>query len=479
MATFTEDWIGWIDHNVSTGCDKNGIFKILLDEGFTHQQIKKQMNFEPLGNAATIINPLRAQQEAQRNAAQNVNNAVNNKNQDIFFHNARKLDTNLVDLHVIDNFLNKEECDKIVKLIEKMKRPSLMVNHESKDSSFRTSSTCDLGELNDPFIAEIDQRICKMIGIDPSYSEPLQGQFYDVGQEFKAHTDYFEADETAHMANGRGQRTFTFFINLNDVEEGGTTYFPHLDYDHQPVMGSAIIWNNLLANGQGNHNALHQGCPIIKGTKAIITKWFRTGGRGPMLTKTPNEKVPNYTEVGFEKSRLPDDLFKKLTDFYQTNHDQHVEEFVDGDFINGKHLNGKKAKRAPSSLLDLTAELKKEVHDYMKPVLEEWADSELEPTYVYGIRTYHDTAKLKTHRDRLNTHIISCIINIHQDVVEDWPLQIEDNYYRKHSVILAPGEIVFYESARLDHGREIALKGKAFANIFCHFKPVGYVPPAS
>ena len=32
MATFTEDWIGWIDENVSTGCDKNGIFKILLDE---------------------------------------------------------------------------------------------------------------------------------------------------------------------------------------------------------------------------------------------------------------------------------------------------------------------------------------------------------------------------------------------------------------------------------------------------------------
>ena len=29
MATFTEDWISWIDHNVSTGCDKNGIFKII------------------------------------------------------------------------------------------------------------------------------------------------------------------------------------------------------------------------------------------------------------------------------------------------------------------------------------------------------------------------------------------------------------------------------------------------------------------
>lgn len=430
------------------------------------------MNFEPVAAVANIVNPLKAQEQAQQAANQSdIKGAVS---EDIFLPNALQLDSNLADVHVIDNFLNQDECARIIGLIEGMKRPSVMVNHEKKDSSFRTSSTCDLGQLNDPFVQEIDARICKMIGIDPSYSEPLQGQHYEVGQEFKPHTDYFEADETAHMDNGRGQRTFTFFINLNDVEEGGTTYFPKLDYDHQPRMGTAIIWNNLLPNGDVNYNTLHQGSPVLKGTKAIITKWFRSGGRGPMFTKTPNEKVQNYTAKGFEKSRLPADLYQRIIDFYHTHHDKHIEEFVDGDFINNAK---EKAKKAPSSLLDLPDELKQLVHDHMKPVLEQWADTELEPTYVYGIRTYHDGARLKTHRDRINTHIISCIINVYQDVDEDWPLQIEDNFYRQHSVILAPGEIVFYESARLDHGREIPLKGKAFANIFCHFKPVDYVPP--
>jgi len=473
MATFTEDWIDWINENVSVGCDKNGIFKILLDEGFTHQQIRKQMNFEPLENVASIVNPLRAKFEADRKKNQ-TKEVRHTQDQGIFLPNAEKLNSELADLYVIDNFLNQQECVKLVQLIEKMKRPSLMVNHDTKESTFRTSSTCDLGQLNDPFVAEIDNRICKMIGIDSSYSEPLQGQFYDVGQEFKAHTDYFEADETSQMANGRGQRTFTFFINLNNVEEGGITHFPQLDFDHQPVMGTAIIWNNLLPNDQGNFNTLHQGCPIIKGTKVIITKWFRTKGQGPMLTKTPNEKVQNYSTIGFAKSSLAAPLYKRISDFYHANHQSHVEEFVDGDFINGTQTTC-----APSSLLDLPSELKQAVHDHMKPALEEWANTRLEPTYVYGIRTYHDTAKLKTHRDRLNTHIISCIINIYQDVEEDWPLQIEDNYYRVHSVIMAPGEVVFYESARLNHGREIAMKGKAYANIFCHFKPVGYLSPCS
>ena len=32
-------------------------------------------------------------------------------------------------------------------------------------------------------------------------------------------------------------------------------------------------------------------------------------------------------------------------------------------------------------------------------------------------------------------------------VDEDWPLIIEDNYCRKHHVLLNPGEVIFYESA--------------------------------
>ena len=94
------------------------------------------------------------------------------------------------------------------------------------------------------------------------------------------------------------------------------------------------------------------------------------------------------------------------------------------------------------------------------------------PTFVYGIRIYEKGAVLSSHRDRLKTHIISAIINVDQKVDEEWPLVIEDNYYRKHQILLQPGEMVFYESARLVHGRPIPLKGKHFANIFCHFMPV-------
>ena len=110
----------------------------------------------------------------------------------------------------------------------------------------------------------------------------------------------------------------------------------------------------------------------------------------------------------------------------------------------------------------------------MKPMLEAWCNKELAPTYVYGIREYQDKAVLKSHRDRIETHVISVIINVDQEVNEDWPLVIEDNYYRTHHIILKPGDVVFYEGARLRHGRPVAFNGKSFANIFCHFVPTDF-----
>jgi prolyl 4-hydroxylase len=37
-------------------------------------------------------------------------------------------------------------------------------------------------------------------------------------------------------------------------------------------------------------------------------------------------------------------------------------------------------------------------------------------------------------------------------------------------------KILFDEGGRLKHERPQALDGNSFANIFCHFKPLSYVP---
>jgi WD40 repeat protein len=60
---------------------------------------------------------------------------------------------------------------------------------------------------------------------------------------------------------------------------------------------------------------------------------------------------------------------------------------------------------------------------------------------------------LSMHVDTANTHVVSCIINVDQEVEEDWKLVILDHEENEHSITMRPGDMLLYESAKLLHGR--------------------------
>src|SRR3546814_8718095 len=73
----------------------------------------------------------------------------------------------------------------------------------------------------------IDRKLSHFLGIDPAYGEPIQGQRYAVGQEFKPHTDYFDpkgSDFATYCATA-GNRSWTLMVYLNQPEAGGATRF--------------------------------------------------------------------------------------------------------------------------------------------------------------------------------------------------------------------------------------------------------------
>ena len=66
-------------------------------------------------------------------------------------------------------------------------------------------------------------------------------------------------------------------IYLNDVEEGGATWFPLAGLRVNPKRGLLLAWNNMNPDGSPNDKTLHEGVAVMKGTKYIVTKWFREG----------------------------------------------------------------------------------------------------------------------------------------------------------------------------------------------------------
>lgn len=199
----------------------------------------------------------------------------------------RKVATDLAQMYTLDGFLTAAECARLVSLGSHHLRPSTLA-YASTDSAFRTSTTADLCHLKSPVATGIDDKICRTIGIRPSYSEGIQAQRYEVGQQFKTHNDFFEPDTNIYQkfAGVRGNRTWTFMVYLNEGMEGGATRFPQLNQVIEPKLGMALLWNNLHEDGSPNRNTEHSGEPVTRGHKVIITKWFRVFGDGPLFFET-------------------------------------------------------------------------------------------------------------------------------------------------------------------------------------------------
>jgi prolyl 4-hydroxylase len=190
-------------------------------------------------------------------------------------HGVRQVPHRSLQQFILPRFLSTEECAAFVMMIEAEHIPSTITD-DIGDPEFRTSSTCNL-DHSMPIVADLDVRLCTLAGIPQSYGEPLQGQRYDVGQEFKAHTDYFEPTGVDFEEHTRvsGQRTWTMMAYLNDVPAGGGTRFLTPGKIYQPETGKLLIWCNLNPDGTVNPATLHHGMKVRKGRKYVITKWFR------------------------------------------------------------------------------------------------------------------------------------------------------------------------------------------------------------
>ena len=187
----------------------------------------------------------------------------------------QKVPSPRLSLFIKRDFLKPEECARIIELIDERRRPSTIAD-DLGDPLFRTSETCDLDHA-DPAVVALDAKLAAFTGLDPAHGEPLQGQRYAVGQEFKLHTDYFEPNgpDFLRYCAVAGQRTWTAMIYLNEPGAGGATRFKRIDKTVRPETGKLLAWNNRLPDGRVNPDTLHHGMKVRAGTKYIVTKWYR------------------------------------------------------------------------------------------------------------------------------------------------------------------------------------------------------------
>jgi prolyl 4-hydroxylase len=180
------------------------------------------------------------------------------------------------EIFAVGQFLSPEECAHLIVMIDRVAQPSRTFDPEN-EVKYRTSYSGDV-DSSDTFVRMIERRLSDLIGIDLAWGETVQGQRYHPGQEFHAHYDWFNTAATywPDEVKRGGQRSWTAMAYLNDLDDGGATFFDRLNISVQPQAGALLLWNNMRPDGTPNFYVRHSALPVGRGIKYVITKWFRT-----------------------------------------------------------------------------------------------------------------------------------------------------------------------------------------------------------
>ncbi|MGE7609141.1 2OG-Fe(II) oxygenase [Peribacillus frigoritolerans] len=203
------------------------------------------------------------------------------KEQTIFNHIGNKIKTEDREINVVarleeplivvlENVLSDEECDGLIELSkDKMNRSKIGVTHEVNE--IRTSSSMFFQENEYDIITKIEKRISTIMNIPVEHGEGIQILKYTPGQEYKAHFDFFKSSSIAAKNN----RISTIILYLNDVEHGGETFFPELNFSVFPRKGMAVYFEYFYNDKNLNELTLHGGAPVVTGEKWVATQWMR------------------------------------------------------------------------------------------------------------------------------------------------------------------------------------------------------------
>ena len=178
------------------------------------------------------------------------------------------------------------------------------------------------------------------------------------------------------------------------------------------------------------------------------------------------ERVPALG-LGFTKTTLDPKLHERLLQHFRASVHKFSSEAANG-FLETEN------PRANPSLFYQDDPFNLRLMADLKDAHEEWSGQKLEEAACYGIRVYQRGGYLYNHIDQVRTHAVSSTICVDHRLDSPWPLYIEDLEGTPHEVLIEPGEMVFYEGARLTHGRPYALDGDYYANIYVHYTPIGW-----
>ena len=182
---------------------------------------------------------------------------------------------------IIKNFFSEFEADEIISYGTPRLGKSIVGDVESGafESDTRTSKNTWLPRKTSVVTDTLFRRAADLLQLDETLlnrqeaAEDLQIVHYQDGQKYDSHHDW--------GVNGHPESRFiTLLLYLNDMASphaGGETAFPKgndgLGIKVHPGKGSAVLFYDLLEDGNGDDLSLHAALPVHEGEKWLANFW--------------------------------------------------------------------------------------------------------------------------------------------------------------------------------------------------------------
>ena len=189
--------------------------------------------------------------------------------------------------------------------------------------------------------------------------------------------------------------------------------------------------------------------------------------------------LPRFAPQPFQLLTTPQHLQNVLEREYQAMTFEPVQKEVQrdekyqADVIAG--ISSVRSRTPDLRYSPISEELMQLAYDQLTPLMEQWVGQPLERSWGYGVRSYGPGSWLHMHRDRVDTHVVSCIVHVADQSNQPWPLDFIDHEAVHHRVVFQPGTMLFYESL-CPHGRASEFDGDFYRNMYFHWRPMDWDP---
>jgi len=198
-------------------------------------------------------------------------------------------------VHLIENFVSQEECDAMERAAERKLHKATTADGEGGSHYSDSRKAMQAGipvpwdkEAEGDPIAVLSRKIYDYtnratgFGISEHGQEDLMSiQYFGRGDDEEApdrYTPHCDGDCTG-LPFKTGNRVATMVVYCDVPEKGGATNFMNSGVHVVPKKGNSIFFSymNPETRIMDKGFSQHSGCPVIHGTKRIVTQWMRFG----------------------------------------------------------------------------------------------------------------------------------------------------------------------------------------------------------